>query len=124
MFTKPPFTYFEIILLQIHFAKTTLGFSVFTKIHFFTCTFKFSKVSHKHTRALHLTNTYFTLLHPLHQLRGRECLLLLLGSRLQHSHGYASTVASRDTTPTSVLERCSLDSKGAQLSPRRHPRAG
>jgi hypothetical protein len=31
---KPPVTYFEIILLQIHFAKTTLGFSVITKIPF------------------------------------------------------------------------------------------
>jgi hypothetical protein len=27
----------------------------------FICTFKFSKASHKHTQALHLTNTYFTL---------------------------------------------------------------
>jgi hypothetical protein len=34
MFTKPPFSYFEITLIQIHFAKTTLGFSVITKIPF------------------------------------------------------------------------------------------
>jgi hypothetical protein len=34
MFAKPPFTYFEITLFQIHFAKTTLGFSVITKIPF------------------------------------------------------------------------------------------
>jgi hypothetical protein len=45
-------------------------------------------------------------------------------SRLQHSHGCVSTVASRDTTPTSVPGRRSLDSRGAQLNPRRHPRAG
>jgi hypothetical protein len=48
MFTKPPFTYFKIILSQIHFAKTTLGFSVITKIPFYLH-FKFSKTSHKHT---------------------------------------------------------------------------
>jgi hypothetical protein len=48
-FAKPPFTYFKIILLQIHFAKTTLDFSVITKITLSICTFKFSKVSHKHT---------------------------------------------------------------------------
>jgi hypothetical protein len=64
------------------------------------------------------------LLHRLHQLHGRECLLLLPGSRLQHSHECASTVVSRDTTPTSVLGRRNLDSRGAQLSPRRQPRAG
>jgi hypothetical protein len=64
------------------------------------------------------------LLHPLHQLSGRECLLLLPGSRLRCSHECASTVASRDTTPTSVLGRRSRDSRGAQLSPRCHPRAG
>jgi hypothetical protein len=63
-------------------------------------------------------------LHRLHQLRGRECLLLLPDSRLQHSHGRAITAASRDTTPTLVPGRRSLDSRGAQLSPRRHPRAG
>jgi hypothetical protein len=51
-FAKPPFTYFKIILLQIHFAKTTLGFSVITKIPFLLA-FKFSKASHKHTRALY-----------------------------------------------------------------------
>jgi hypothetical protein len=34
MFTKPPFTYFEITLIQIHFTKTTLGFSAITKIPF------------------------------------------------------------------------------------------
>jgi hypothetical protein len=34
MFTKPPFTYFEITRIQILFAKTTLGFSVITKYPF------------------------------------------------------------------------------------------
>jgi hypothetical protein len=62
--------------------------------------------------------------HQPHQLRSRECLLLLPDSRLQHSHGRAITAASRDTTPTSVPGRRSLDSRDAQLSPRRHPRAG
>jgi hypothetical protein len=60
----------------------------------------------------------------LHQLRGREYLLLLPGSRLQRSHECASTVASRDTTPTFAPGRNSLDSRDTQLSPRRHPRAG
>jgi hypothetical protein len=32
MFIRPPFTYFEITLIQIYFAKTTLGFSIITKI--------------------------------------------------------------------------------------------
>jgi hypothetical protein len=64
------------------------------------------------------------LLHPLRQPRGKECLLLLPGSRLQHSHECASIMASRGTTPTSVPGRRSLDSRDAQLSPRRHPRAG
>jgi hypothetical protein len=63
-------------------------------------------------------------LHRLHQLRGRECLLLLLDSRLQHSHGRAITAASRNTTPTLVRGRRSQDSRGTQLSPRRHHRAG
>jgi hypothetical protein len=44
MFIKPPFSYFEITLIQIHFAKTTLGFSVITKIPFFTCTLNFQKL--------------------------------------------------------------------------------
>jgi hypothetical protein len=64
------------------------------------------------------------LLHPLCQPRGRECLLLLSGSRLQRSHECASIVASRGTTPTSIPGRRSLDSRDAQLSPRRHPKAG
>jgi hypothetical protein len=51
MFTKPPFTCFEITLIQIHFAATTLGFSVITKIPFYWH-FKFLKASHKHTQAL------------------------------------------------------------------------
>jgi hypothetical protein len=46
--------------IQIHFTETTLGFSIITKIPFYWH-FKFSKASHKHTQALHLTNTYFTL---------------------------------------------------------------
>jgi hypothetical protein len=44
MFTNPPFTYFEINLIQIHFAKTTLGFSVITKIPLFTCNLSFEKL--------------------------------------------------------------------------------
>jgi hypothetical protein len=53
MFTKPPFTYFEITLIQIHFTKTTLGFFCNYKNTLFTCTFKFSKASHKHTQPLY-----------------------------------------------------------------------
>jgi hypothetical protein len=34
MFTKLPFTYFEITFIQIHLVQTTLGFSVITKIPF------------------------------------------------------------------------------------------
>jgi hypothetical protein len=40
MFTKPPFTYFEITLIQIHFTKTTLGFSVITKVTLFILNFQ------------------------------------------------------------------------------------
>jgi hypothetical protein len=60
MFTKPPFTYFEITLIQIHFAKTTLGFSVITKIPFFTCTLNFQKLHiniHKLFTNKHLLHT-------------------------------------------------------------------
>jgi hypothetical protein len=56
MFTKPPFTYFEITLIQIYFAKTTLGFSVITKIPIFTCTLNFQKL-HINTHELY-TNKY------------------------------------------------------------------
>jgi hypothetical protein len=59
MFTKTPFTYFEITLIQIHFTKTTLGFSVITKITLSICTFKFSKVSHN-------THELYTNKHILH----------------------------------------------------------
>jgi hypothetical protein len=72
MFTKPPFTYFEITLIQIHFTKTTLDSSIITKIPLFICAFKFSKVSHKHTQALHLTNTYFTLTNYMPSLQTHE----------------------------------------------------
>jgi hypothetical protein len=43
MFTKPPFTYFEITFIQIHFVKTTLGFSVITKIPFLLVLLNFQK---------------------------------------------------------------------------------
>jgi hypothetical protein len=43
MFTKPPFTYFEITLTQIHFAKTTLGFSIITKMPFLLALLNFQK---------------------------------------------------------------------------------
>jgi hypothetical protein len=52
MFTKPSFTYSEITLIQIHFAKTTLGFSVITKIPLFTCTLSFQKL-HINTHELY-----------------------------------------------------------------------
>jgi hypothetical protein len=80
--------------------------------------------SSRRDRARGFQRLRHALLHRLHQPRGRECLLLLPGSRLQHSHRCAFTVASRDTTPTSILGRRSWDSRGAQLSPRRQPRAG
>jgi hypothetical protein len=43
MFTKPLFTYFEITLIQIHFAKTTLGFSIIIKIPFLFVRLNFQK---------------------------------------------------------------------------------
>jgi hypothetical protein len=43
MFTKPPFTYFEITLIQIHSTKTTLGFSVIIKIPFLLIRLNFQK---------------------------------------------------------------------------------
>jgi hypothetical protein len=52
MFAKLPFTYLKLPPIQIHFTKTTLGFSVITKVTLFICTFKFSKVSHN-THELH-----------------------------------------------------------------------
>jgi hypothetical protein len=39
-------------LIQLHFAKTTLGFFVIIKIPFL-CAFKFLKALLKHTQALH-----------------------------------------------------------------------
>jgi hypothetical protein len=48
MFTKPPFTYFEITLIQIHFAKTTL----------FTCTLNFQKL-HTNTHKLYTNKHIF-----------------------------------------------------------------
>jgi hypothetical protein len=38
--------------IQLDFAKTTLSFSVITKIPFYLH-YKFSEASHKHTQALH-----------------------------------------------------------------------
>jgi hypothetical protein len=58
MFTKPPFTYFEITLIQIHFAKTTLGVSVIIKIPFFTCTLNFQKL-HINTHELYTNKHIF-----------------------------------------------------------------
>jgi hypothetical protein len=43
MFTKPLFTYFDITLIQIHFAKTTLGFSIIIKIPFLFVRLNFQK---------------------------------------------------------------------------------
>jgi hypothetical protein len=60
MFTKPPFTYFQITLIQIHFAKTTLGFSVIIKIPFLLVLLNFQKFHIAHT-SVTLTNAYFTL---------------------------------------------------------------
>jgi hypothetical protein len=60
MFTKPPFTYFEITQIQIHFAKTTLGFSVIQKLPFLFALLNFQKFHITHTSFI-LTNTYFTL---------------------------------------------------------------
>jgi hypothetical protein len=65
MFAKLPFTYFEITFIQIHFVKTTLGFSVITKNSEFTCTLNFKKFHtniHKlytHKHILH-TNKYMS----------------------------------------------------------------
>jgi hypothetical protein len=56
MFTKPPFTYFKIILSQIHFTKTSLGFSIITKTPLSTCTLNFQKL-HTNTHKLY-TNKY------------------------------------------------------------------
>jgi hypothetical protein len=85
---------------------------------------RFVLSSSRRDRARGFQHLQHALLHWLHQLCDRECLLLLPDSKLQHSHGRAITAASRDTTPTFVPGRRSLDSRGAQLSPRRHPRAG
>jgi hypothetical protein len=61
MFTKPLFTYFEITLIQIHFAKTTLGFSVITKIPCLFALLNFQKKIHITYTSFILTNTYFIL---------------------------------------------------------------
>jgi hypothetical protein len=60
--------------------------------------------SSRQDRARGFQRLLHALLHRLHQLRGKECLLLLPGSNLQHSHGCVSTVASRDTTQRLSLE--------------------
>jgi hypothetical protein len=60
MFTKPPFIYFGITLIQLHFAKATLGFSVITKIPFLFALLNFHKFHIAHTSFIQ-TNTYFTL---------------------------------------------------------------
>jgi hypothetical protein len=60
MFTKPLFTYFEITLIQIHFAKTTLGFSVITKIPFLLALLNFQKLhinAHKLYTNKHIFHT-------------------------------------------------------------------
>jgi hypothetical protein len=79
MFTKPPFTYFEITLNQLHFAKTTLGFSIITKFPLFTCILNFQKL-HTNIRRLYTnkhilhTNKYMPSLqtHELSQSRSSE----------------------------------------------------
>jgi hypothetical protein len=52
------FTYFEITLIQIHFAKTTLGFSVITKIPFLLVLYIFKKL-HKNTHELYTNKHIF-----------------------------------------------------------------
>jgi hypothetical protein len=47
-------------LIQIHFAKTTLGFSVITKIPFLLALSIFKSFTETHT-SFTLTSTYFTL---------------------------------------------------------------
>jgi hypothetical protein len=80
--------------------------------------------SSRRDRARGFQRLRHALLHRLHQLRGRECLLLLPGSRLQHSHECATTAASRGTTPTSVPGRRRQDSRGVQHRPRPQLRVG
>jgi hypothetical protein len=57
---KTYFTYFGITLIQILFAKTTLGFFCNYKIPLFTCTLNFQNLHITHT-SVTLINTYFTL---------------------------------------------------------------
>jgi hypothetical protein len=61
MFAKSPFTYFEITSHPNTFCKNNPTFFCNYKNTLFYLYFKFSKASHKHAQALHLTNTYFTL---------------------------------------------------------------
>jgi hypothetical protein len=58
MFTKLPFTCFEITLIQIHFTKTTLGFSVITKIPFLHALLYFQKF-HINTHKLYTNKHIF-----------------------------------------------------------------
>jgi hypothetical protein len=58
MFTKPPFTYFGITLIQIYFTKTTLGFSVITKIPFLLTLLYFQKF-HINTHKLYTNKHIF-----------------------------------------------------------------
>jgi hypothetical protein len=58
MFTKPPFTCFEITLIQIHFAKKTLGFSVITKLPFLFALLSFQKL-HTNTHKLYTNKHIF-----------------------------------------------------------------
>jgi hypothetical protein len=46
-----PSPIFEITLIQTHFTKTTLGFSIITKIPFLLVLYFFLKASHKHSQA-------------------------------------------------------------------------
>jgi hypothetical protein len=85
--------------------------------------------SSRRDRARGFQHLWHAQLHRLHQLSGRECLLLLPDSRLQHSHGHAITAASRDTTPTLVPGRRSLDSRAPSsaqgaITGQGEPRAG
>jgi hypothetical protein len=66
MFTKPPFTYFEITLIQYilqkqpYFTKTTLGFSVITKVTLLFALLNFQKFHidiHKfYTKQTHISH--------------------------------------------------------------------
>jgi hypothetical protein len=59
MFTKPSFTYFKIILSQIHFTKTSLGFSIITKIPLFLLVLLNFQKLHTNTHQLNTNKHIF-----------------------------------------------------------------